>query len=95
MNMNIPVPDSVQDELKAMFTSLAKEVIAEVAAKEMTAKDWLNLKEVQAYLGISFNTLKLYERKYSFPIIEIEGKRFVSKDSLNQWMKSFERKFEK
>ena len=56
-NLQIPIPDTFNEELKILLRSAAREVIEEVVTQETRAKDYMSAKEVQTYMGISPNTL--------------------------------------
>lgn len=54
-------------------------------------KDWLTLKDAQAYLGISWQTLNQW-RQQGLRVSEMSPRNiFVHKEELNRFMKSYER----
>lgn len=92
-NISIPIPDTFQDDFKAMLTIAAKEAI-EVAKKQETPyafKEWLTLKEAQQYLGISWQTLNQW-RQQGLRVSEMSPRNiFVHKEELNRFIKEYER----
>ena len=55
--IKIPIPESFNDELREMLRATAREVIQETMKQEFKLKDYISAKELQAYMGISPNTL--------------------------------------
>ena len=90
MNLNIPVPDQVQQDLRNMISSMARDVIQEVREQEARSKDYMNAKETCAYLNVSFVTLQQFER-LGLKKIKIEGKILFKKQTVDEFMKTFER----
>jgi len=90
VNLNIPVPDQVQSEIRTMFSILAHEVIQEVREQEARSKDYMNAKETCSYLNVSFVTLQQFER-LGLKKIKIEGKILFKKQTVDEFMKTFER----
>lgn len=92
MNINLPIPPGVQDELRAMISNLAHEVIQEVKGQEAIAKDYMNAKDTCIYLGISFVTLQAWERLGLKSIrIKSEGKKLFKKTTIDEFMKTYEK----
>lgn len=84
-NLQIPIPDSFNDELKIMLRAAAKEVIQEVVTQETRAKDYMSAKEIQSYMGISPNTFSEWARM-GLPVSVIGSKRYVSKRHLDEFL---------
>ena len=89
-NLQIPIPETFNDELKAMLKSIAFEVIQEVANQSIKAKDWMSIKEVQAYMNVSPNTIKSWVRM-GLPISEVGQKRYISKKNLDSFLERYEK----
>ncbi|WP_035053446.1 helix-turn-helix domain-containing protein [Carnobacterium pleistocenium] len=86
-NLQIPVPDTFQDEFKAMLTIAAREAIA--AAKQQEAcygKEWLKQKEACEWLNISYGTIQLWKSK-GLKIATVEGITLISKTEINRFLK--------
>ena len=65
-NLQIPIPETFNDELKAMLKSIAFEVIQEVANQSIKAKDWMGLpiSEVGQKRYISKKNLDSFLERY-------------------------------
>lgn len=90
MNINIPLPNEVQDDLRNMIANMAKEVIQEIKGQEAHAKPYMTIKETEKYLQISFNTLQKWERM-GLKSITIDGKRLFKKETIDEFMRNFEK----
>lgn len=89
MNINIPLPREVQDDLRLMISQMARDVIQEVKGKESRAKDYMSIKETQEYLNISFGTLQKFEG-LGLKKCRIEGKILFKKSTIDEFMNGFE-----
>lgn len=89
MNINIPVPDGLNDEIRRMFRSIALEAIEEVKGQEAMLKPWMTQREACKALGIAYNTLQGFRQK-GLKVTVIEGKTLISRDTLIQFMKDHE-----
>lgn len=86
-NINIPIPDTFQQDFTDMLTIAAREAIA--AAKQQEAsygKDWLKQKEACEWLNISYGTLQLWRSK-GMKIATVEGITLISKEEINRFLK--------
>lgn len=90
MNINIPIPSGVQDDLRSMIANLAHEVIQEAKGQEALAKDYMTIKETCSYLNISFVTLQKWQT-LGLKSITIEGKRLFKKKTIDEFMKTYEK----
>lgn len=88
--LEIQIPEAFNDELKAMLRTAAREVIEEVVTQETRAKDYMSAKEVQAYMGISPNTLSEWIR-LGLPVSAVGQKRIISKANLNKFLADHEK----
>lgn len=84
--LKIPIPESFNDELREMLRATAREVIQETMKQEFKLKDYISAKELQAYMGISPNTLYEWERKYGLPVSVVGSKRYISKRHLDEFL---------
>jgi len=89
MNINIPLPREVQDDLRLMISQMAREVIQEIKGKESNAKSYMSIKETQEYLNISFGTLQKFEG-LGLKKCQIEGKILFKKSTIDEFMNGFE-----
>lgn len=83
--IKIPIPESFNDELREMLRATAREVIQETMKQEFKLKDYISAKELQAYMGISPNTLAEWIR-LGLPVSVIGSKRYISKKSLDEFI---------
>lgn len=84
-NLQIPIPDTFNEELKILLRAAAREVIEEVVTQETRAKDYMSAKEVQTYMGISPNTLAEWIRLGLICSV-VGSKRYISKRHLDEFL---------
>lgn len=84
-NLQIPIPDSLQDELKSMIRNAAAQAIEEAVKRETTGREWLEQKSACEWLGISFGTLQLW-RKQGLRVAAVGGKTLLSKTEINRFL---------
>jgi hypothetical protein len=89
MEIKIPLPHEVQNDLRAMISNLAREVIQDVKGKEAEAKPYMSAKEACAYLGVAFGTLQKFEA-LGLKKCRIEGKILFKKSTIDEFMNGFE-----
>lgn len=89
MNINIPLPREVQEDLRVMISQMARDVIQEVKGKESKAKSYMTIKETQEYLNISFGTLQKWQAM-GLKSIAIDGKKLFKKSTVDEFMSTFE-----
>lgn len=89
-NLQIPIPDSFNDELKTMLRAAALEVIQETVKQESMAKDWMSVKEVQKYMNVSPNTVSSWISS-GLKVSMVGQKRFISKHNLNAFLVKYEK----
>lgn len=87
--LKIPLPDSLQDELKVMILNAASQAIAEAAKREGNAKDWMTQKELASWLNVSYGTIQVW-RGLGLKVATIQGKTLVSKNEVNRFLESYE-----
>lgn len=90
MNLNIPVPPEVQSDLRNMISNMAREVIQEVREKEVKSRDYMSAKDTCEYLNISFVTLQNFER-LGLKKCRVQGKILFRKETVDEFMRSFEK----
>ena len=83
--IKIPIPEAFNSELQEMLRAAAREVIQEVVKQETRAKDYMSAKEVQAYMGISPNTLAEWIRLGLICSV-VGSKRYISKRHLDEFL---------
>lgn len=89
--LSIPIPESFQDEFASLLSQTAKEVLAEAKRQELDhGKDFMTMSECCKYMGISYGTLVLWIEKFSLRKIVIQGKTFISKQTLLEFLKTHE-----
>ena len=88
--LNLDVSEDFQKSFEGMLRDLAQNVLDEVAADPLQKKEYLNMREACKYIGISFVTLQKLE-VMGLPIIHIEGKKLIAKETLKTFMKSLEK----
>lgn len=87
--IKLPVTEVVQEALKKVIISSVRDIVDELKESEVKAKDYMSLKEVQAYMGISFMTLQAWHNK-GLKTITIEGKKFIKKETLWKFLQDHE-----
>lgn len=85
VEIKIPLPDSIQDEIKVMIRNAAAQAIEESVQRERIAKDWMDQKTACEYLGVSFGTLQNF-RRLGLKISTVQGKTLVSKKEINRFL---------
>lgn len=89
VEIKIPLPDSIQDEIKVMIRNAAAQAIEESVQRERIAKDWMDQKTACEYLGVSFGTLQNF-RRLGLKISTVQGKTLVSKKEINRFLELYE-----
>lgn len=84
-NINIPIPDSIEDELKVMIRNAAVQAIEEAVKREMTGREWMEQKQACEWLDISFGTLQVW-RKQGLKVAVVQGKTLLSKTEINRFL---------
>lgn len=86
-NINIPIPETFQQDFTAMLTIAAREAIATAKQQEASyGKEWLKQKEACEWLNISYNTLQGFRAK-GLQIATVEGITLISKTEINRFLK--------
>ena len=84
-NLQIPISDTLQDELKSMIRNDAAQAIEEADQRETTGREWMNQKEACEWLGISFGTISAW-RKQGLRVAVVQGKTLLSKTEVNRFL---------
>ena len=84
-NLQIPISDTLQDELKSMIRNAAAQAIEEAVQRETTGREWMNQKEACEWLGISFGTISAW-RKQGLRVAVVQGKTLLSKTEVNRFL---------
>lgn len=87
--LTLNVSDDLQHQIEGLLRQAALKVIEEVSSNELHKKDYFNKKEAAAYLGISYATLQKLILM-GLPLITVDAKILISKDSINKFMASLE-----
>lgn len=88
--IKIPIPESFQEDLRTMMRETAREALAEAKEQERHGKDFMSLKDCCQYLGISYGTLNVWIRQLGLKTIVIQGKTFIAKQTLLEFLKQHE-----
>lgn len=91
-NISIPIPESFQEEFASLLMQTAKEVVAEAKQQELDhGKDFMNISECCNYMNISYATLiGVWVKQLGLKTIVVQGKTYISKQSLIEFLKSHE-----
>lgn len=91
-NISIPIPDTFQDDFKAMLSIAAKEAIAVAKQQELNhGKDFMNISECCSYMNISYATLiGVWVKQLGLKTIVVQGKTYISKQTLIEFLKDHE-----
>ena len=84
-NLQIPIPETFNDELKIMIRNAAAQAIEEAVKRETTGREWMNQKEACEWLGISFGTISAW-RKQGLRVAVVQGKTLLSKTEINRFL---------
>jgi len=88
--LEFEVSESLEKELETLFKNSAKKMLHELATQEKQSKEFMNLNESANYIGCSINTLKMWINKYNLKIIRVGGKKMIHRETLIDFLKSFE-----
>ena len=86
--LTIPLPDTLQDELKAMILNAAAQAIDEAVKRESNSKDWMTQKELSSWLNVSYGTIQVW-RGLGLKVAVVQGKTLISKAEANRFLESF------
>ena len=84
-NLQIPIPDTMQVELKDMIRNAAAQAIEEAVKRETTGREWMEQKQACEWIGISFGTLQVW-RKKGLTVAVMQGKTLLSKAEINRFL---------
>ena len=88
--LTIPLPDTLQDELKAMILNAAAQAIDEAVKRESNSKDWMTQKELASWLNVSYGTIQVW-RGLGLKVAVVQGKTLKRKAEANRFLQSFEK----
>ena len=89
--LKLTVSNDLQSQLEMLMANTAREVLKEVKQKELTTKPYMNYKEACEYVGIARNTLTSWRNEYGLKTISVAGKTLISKETLDQFLKDYEK----
>lgn len=87
--LKIPLPDTLQDELKIMILNAATQAIDEAVKRVTIGKDWMTIKDIQSLMNVSANTVSSWIRM-GLPVSVVGQKRFINRDNLNAFLEEHE-----
>ena len=90
-SFQVILPDDLDRSLRSYFYEVAREAVEKVRIETALNKEFLNLGETCEYLNCSRNTLDKYIKKYHLRISIIEGKTYISKTEIVNFLKKFEK----
>lgn len=85
MRIEFDMPEGLEEQLKQVVLSATKEAI-ELSQKQMTTKEWMNLREGALYAGVSYNIFIRF-RAMGLKVCEIDGIKRVSKSEIDNFLK--------
>lgn len=85
-NLSIPITEDIKDSIKALFIDIGRKTLQEVKQQEVKARDYMNYKEVCAYMDITYQTLMSWINTKGLKHITIEGKRYIALTTLKEWL---------
>ncbi|MDB6353639.1 helix-turn-helix domain-containing protein [Trichococcus sp. K1Tr] len=88
--LKIPLPDTLQDELKIMILNAATQAIDEAVKRVMISKDWMTIKDIQSLMNVSANTVSSWIRM-GLPVSVVGQKKFINRDNLNAFLAKHEK----
>lgn len=90
-NLSIELPASFQNEFASLLSQTVKEVLTEAKQQELNhGKDFMTITECCEYMNVSYGTLNMWIKKLDLKVIVVQGKTFVSKQTLLEFLKSHE-----
>lgn len=85
MKIEFDMPKGLEEQLKHVVLSATKEAI-ELSQKQLTTKEWMNLREGALYAGVSYNSFTRF-REMGLKVFEIDGIKRVSKSEIDEFLK--------
>ncbi|MCR8853495.1 DNA-binding protein [Lysinibacillus fusiformis] len=86
MEIKFDMPGGLGEQLKAMVLAATKEAL-EMSQKQLTAKEWMSLKEGATYAGVSYNSFTKF-REMGLKVCEIDGIKRVSKKEIDLFLQN-------
>lgn len=84
INLPLRLDSEFLGEYKALLTDLAKQTIEEVK-QGYSQKEYMNKKEAGEYIGISFNTLKKFEKE-GLEVINVSGIQLIKRIDIDKFL---------
>lgn len=85
MKIEFDMPKGLEEQLKNVVLSATKEAI-EQSQKQLSTKEWMNLREGALYAGVSYNSFIRF-RTMGLKVCEIDGIKRVSKSEIDNFLK--------
>jgi len=90
-SLQIPITEGFEEDIRSLFRTIGRETLEELKKDTVKAKEFMNMQETCKYMGISNPTLNQWINEKKLPVIAIEGKKFISKNTLHEWIKTYEK----
>lgn len=84
MKIELDMPLGLEEQLKQLVLTTTKEAI-ELSQKQLTTKEWMNLREGASYAGVSYNSFMRF-RTMGLKVCEIDGIKRVSKREIDEFL---------
>lgn len=90
-SLSIELPSTFQNEFASLLSQTVKEVLHEAKQQELNhGKDFMTLTECGQYMNVSYGTLNMWIKQLGLKTIVVQGKTFVAKQTLLEFLKSHE-----
>ncbi|WP_431029652.1 DNA-binding protein [Lysinibacillus sp. LZ02] len=86
MKIELDMPEGLGEQLKAIVLTATKQAF-EINQKQLSAKEWMTLKEGAAYAGVSYNSFVRF-RSMGLKVCEIDGIKRVSKREIDRFLEN-------
>lgn len=84
MKIELDMPEGLGEQLKSLVLAATKEAL-EISQEQLTAKEWMSLKEGAKYAGVSYNSFTKF-REFGLKVCEIDGIKRVSKKEIDRFL---------
>lgn len=84
MQLEFDIPQGLEEQLRHVVLTATKEAINQYQ-KQLTAKEWMSLKEGAAYAGVSYNSFIKF-REMGLKVCEIDGIKRVSRTAIELFL---------
>lgn len=84
MRMELDMPQGLEEQLRHVVLTAIKEAINQ-HQQQLSAKEWMSLKEGAAYAGVSYNSFIKF-REMGLKTCEIDGIKRVSRTAIDLFL---------